>query len=316
MLNKDISPVARYCLLGILFLSGANGLMMEIVFRRQLLLSLGVTHYSVATVLTVFMAGLALGSFLFGRMADHSEYPIRLYGLLEIGVGLSGLLLITTFPYLDPLYSKLHVILGSTGSPNILLKLLPASIILLIPTTLMGGTLPVIGKALTNENHSAGSPLGLLYGVNTFGGVIGVIGATFFLLGTAGASLTLAIVSIVNTLIGLVALLVFGKIVRIAPVDSNPDLSKFKLSQTPIRVFGLDKISLAVFFLAGFAALSLEVHWTRILAYVVGSHGYAFGIILAAFLCGIALGSTLVARFVDRLKWPDLFASMVLSTRL
>ena len=307
MLNKDISPVARYCLLGILFLSGANGLMMEIVFRRQLLLSLGVTHYSVATVLTVFMAGLALGSFLFGRMADHSEYPIRLYGLLEIGVGLSGLLLITTFPYLDPLYSKLHMILGSTGSPNILLKLLPASIILLIPTTLMGGTLPVIGKALANENHSAGSPLGLLYGVNTFGGVIGVIGATFFLLGTAGASLTLAIVSIVNTLIGLVALLVFGKIVRIAPVDSNPDLSKLKLSETPIRVFGLDKISLAVFFLAGFAALSLEVHWTRILAYVVGSHGYAFGIILAAFLCGIALGSTLVARFVDRLKRPALW---------
>ena len=214
MLNKDISPVARYCLLGIIFLSGANGLMMEIVFRRQFLL---------------------------------------------------------------------------------------------IPTTLMGGTLPVIGKALANENHSAGSPLGLLYGVNTFGGVTGVIGATFFLLGTAGASLTLDIVSIVNTLIGLVALLVFGKIVRIGPVDSNPGLSKFKLSQTPIRVFGLDKISLAVFFLAGFAALSLEVHWTRILAYVVGSHGYAFGIILAAFLCGIALGSTLVARFVDRLKRPALW---------
>ena len=69
----------------------------------------------------------------------------------------------------------------------------------------------------------------------------------------------------------------------------------------------MDKISLAVFFLAGFAALSLEVHWTRILAYVVGSHGYAFGIILAAFLCGIALGSTLVARFVDRLKRPALW---------
>ncbi len=66
----------------------------------------------------------------------------------------------------------------------------------------------------------------------------------------------------------------------------------------------MDKISLAVFFLAGFAALSLEVHWTRILAYVVGSHGYAFGIILAAFLCGIALGSTLVSRFADRLKSP------------
>ena len=172
--------------------------MMEIVFRRQLLLSLGVTHYSVATVLTVFMAGLALGSFLFGRMADKIEYPVKLYGLLEVGVGLSGLLLITIFPYLDLLYVKLHLVFGSAGSPNILLKLLPAAMVLLIPTTLMGGTLPVIGKAFANENQSAGSPLGLLYGINTFGGVVGVIGATFFLLGTVGALLTLAIVSILS----------------------------------------------------------------------------------------------------------------------
>jgi len=304
MLTKDISAVARYSLLGILFLSGANGLMMEIVFRRQLLLSLGVTHYSVGTVLTVFMAGLALGSFLFGRLADHIKYPIKLYGLLEVGVGLSGLLLITIFSYLDPFYVKLHSVFGSAGSPNILLKTIPAAMVLLIPTTLMGGTLPVIGKALASENQSAGSPLGLLYGINTFGGVVGVIGATFFLLGTAGASLTLAIVSIVNTLIGFVAWLVFGKIIRIAPSDSNSSHSNLRSNKTPLHVFGLNNITLAAFFLAGFGALSLEVHWTRILAYVVGSHGYAFGIILAAFLCGIALGSTFVSRFADRLKRP------------
>ncbi|MHC4292542.1 MAG: fused MFS/spermidine synthase, partial [Planctomycetota bacterium] len=304
MLNKDLSPVARFSLLGVLFLSGANGLMMEIVFRRQLLLSLGVTHYSVATVLTVFMAGLALGSFLFGRIADKIEYPIKLYGLLEVGVGLSGLLLIIIFSYLDLFYVKLHLVFGTAGSTNILLKFLPAAIVLLIPTTLMGGTLPLIGKAFTNGGHSAGSPLGLLYGVNTFGGVIGVIGATFFLLGTVGALLTLAIVSILNTIIGLISLQYFGKIIRNARIDSNPGDSNLKPRKTQIGILGFDKISLAAFFLAGFAALSLEVHWTRILAYVVGSHGYAFGIILAAFLCGIALGSTLVSRFADRLKRP------------
>jgi spermidine synthase len=300
----------RFFLLCALFLSGANGLMMEIVFRRQLLLSLGVTHYSVATVLTVFMAGLAIGSFLFGRLADHIKYPIKLYGLLEVGVGLSGLLLIAVFSYLDPFYAKLQLVFGSAGSPNILLKLLPAAMVLLIPTTLMGGTLPVIGKALANENQSAGSPLGLLYGINTFGGVVGVIGATFFLLGTVGAMLTLAIVSIINTIIGLVSLLIFGKIIRIASIDSNSNHSNLKPRKTQIGVLGFDKISLAAFFLAGFAALSLEVHWTRILAYVVGSHGYAFGIILAAFLCGIALGSTLASRFADRLKRPVIWLGL------
>jgi spermidine synthase len=307
MLNKNISPAARFSLLGILFLSGANGLVMEIVFRRQLLLSLGVTHYSVGMVLTVFMAGLALGSFLFGRMVDKIEYPIKLYGLLEVGVGLSGLLLITIFSYLDPIYVKLHLAFGATGSTSILLKLLPAAIVLPIPTTLMGGTLPVIGKALAHENQSAGSLLGLLYGVNTFGGVMGVIGATFFLLGTAGAVLTLAIVSIINTIIGLISLLIFGKIVRIASIDSNPGNSISKPARKQIGVLWLDKIPLAVFFLCGFSALSLEVHWTRILAYVVGSHGYAFGIILAAFLCGIAMGSTLVSRFADRLNRPAIW---------
>jgi spermidine synthase len=300
----------RFFLLCALFLSGANGLMMEIVFRRQLLLSLGVTHYSVATVLTVFMAGLAIGSFLFGRLADHIKYPIKLYGLLEVGVGLSGLLLIAVFSYLDPFYVKLQLVFGSAGSPNILLKLLPAAMVLLIPTTLMGGTLPVIGKALANENQSAGSPLGLLYGINTFGGVVGVIGATFFLLSTVGAMLTLAIVSIINTIIGLVSLLIFGKIIRIASIDSNSNHSNLKPRKTQIGVLGFDKISLAAFFLAGFAALSLEVHWTRILAYVVGSHGYAFGIILAAFLCGIALGSTLASRFADRLKRPVIWLGL------
>ena len=101
MLKNHLSHGARLILLGVLLLSGANGLVMEIVFRRQLLLSLGVTHYSVGTVLTVFMAGLALGSFLLGRVADKIEYPIRLYGILEIGVGLAGLLLITIFVYFD-----------------------------------------------------------------------------------------------------------------------------------------------------------------------------------------------------------------------
>ncbi|MBW2429608.1 MAG: fused MFS/spermidine synthase, partial [Deltaproteobacteria bacterium] len=309
MKNVSLQHI-RFFLLCALFLSGANGLMMEIVFRRQLLLSLGVTHYSVATVLTVFMAGLAIGSFLFGRLADHIKYPIKLYGLLEVGVGLSGLLLIAVFSYLDPFYVKLQLVFGSAGSPNILLKLLPAAMVLLIPTTLMGGTLPVIGKALANENQSAGSPLGLLYGINTFGGVVGVIGATFFLLGTVGAMLTLAIVSIINTIIGLVSLLIFGKIIRIASIDSNSNHANLKPRKTQIGVLGLDKISLAAFFLAGFAALSLEVHWTRILAYVVGSHGYAFGIILAAFLCGIALGSTLASRFADRLKRPVIWLGL------
>jgi len=285
------------------FLSGANGLVLEIVFRRQLLLSLGVTHYSVATVLTIFMAGLALGSLLFGRLADRTPYPIRIYGLLEMGVGFSGILLIVFIPYLDPVYAWLHQMFGTSGSPGILLKSLLAGAVLLLPTTLMGGTLPVAGKVLARERHSAGSPLGLLYGINTLGGVIGVIGATFWLLGTLGATLTLASVSMMTVLIGAAALWIFGKKVQIKqkPDKTSPKRRSGSKKKT-IAWSGI--LPLIAYFVSGFAALSLEVHWTRILAYVVGSHGYAFGIILAAFLSGIALGSLLLSRFADRLKHP------------
>ncbi len=291
----------RFLLLSALFFSGANGLIMEIVFRRQLLLSLGVSHYSVSTVLAVFMTGLALGSFLFGRTADRTAYPIRLYGLLEIGVGLAGLTLTVLLPRLDLIYSRLYQTLGTDGSPGILLKSLLAGAVLLAPTIFMGGTLPVVGKVFAREGHSAGSPLGLLYGINTLGGLAGVLGSTFWLLGSLGARGTLTLISLVNLIIGLICFKFLGKKVCLHPASPTPK-TPAALPTSALKI--PDTAILAVFFASGFAALSLEVNWTRILAYVVGSHGYAFGITLAAFLGGIALGSVIVSRFTDKLKHP------------
>ena len=277
---------------------------MEIVFRRQLLLSLGVTHYSVGTVLTVFMAGLALGSFLFGRMADKTAFPIRIYGILEIGVGLTGLMLIVFLPYLDPVYTQLHQALANEGSPGILLKSVLAGTVLLVPTVFMGGTLPVLAKACVSEGNAAGAPVGLLYGVNTLGGVAGVIGSTFWLLGTVGANMTLALVSLANLMIGVFCVAILGKKICILTEETATATAKSRAAFQSSNFSLSDAAVLLVFFVSGFAALSLEVNWTRILAYVVGSHGYAFGIILAAFLFGIAFGSILLSRFADHLAHP------------
>jgi spermidine synthase len=293
---------------------------MEIVFRRQLLLSLGVTHYSVGTVLAVFMAGLAIGSYLFGRMADNSAYPIRIYGLLEIGVGLAGLVLIVVLPLLDPVYIKLHQALTNEGSPGILLKSLMAGTVLLVPTVFMGGTLPVLAKAFVSGTKASGAPLGLLYGVNTLGGVAGVLGSTFWLLGTAGANLTLALVSLANLMIGVLCFTILGRKIRIPSEDQAPDAVKTGAAFPSTNISSSDAAVFLVFFASGFAALSLEVNWTRVLAYVVGSHGYTFGIILAAFLAGIALGSVLLSRFADRitnpLKWLGVTQLMIGMTAL
>jgi spermidine synthase len=303
-MKNDSSRHMHFILLGALFFSGANGLVMEIVFRRQLLLSLGVTHYSVGTVLAVFMAGLALGSFLFGRAADKTAYPIRIYGLLEIGVGLTGLVLLLVLPYLDPVYTKLYQALADEGSPGILLKSLLAGSVLLLPTVFMGGTLPVAAKAMTGKAKASGGPLGLLYGINTLGGVAGVLGSTFWLLEAAGANLTLALVSLTNLLIGIFCFAVLGPKFFVSPEEHASAAVRAKAEMPSSNFSTTDAAVVLVFFISGFAALSLEVIWTRILAYVVGSHGYTFGIILAAFLAGIAIGSMLLSRLADRVVDP------------
>ena len=319
-MKKESFQHIRFYLLCALFLSGANGLVMEIVFRRQLLLSLGVTHYSVGTVLTVFMAGLALGSILFGRIADKTAYPIRIYGILEIGVGLAGLMLIVFLPYLDPIYKQFHQTLANEGSPGILLKSVLAGTVLLAPTVFMGGTLPVAAKAFVSEGKISGAPLGLLYGVNTLGGVAGVLGSTFWLLGTAGANMTLALVSLSNIVIGVFCFTLLGEKICILPEEQGPVAVKTRAAVQSSNFSSSDAAVLLVFITSGFAALSLEVNWTRVLAYVVGSHGYAFGIILAAFLAGIALGSVLLSRLADRaahpLKWLGLTQLMIGITAL
>lgn len=302
--NKKNSIRTTPFLLFALFASGLNGLVMEIVFRRELLLLLGVTHYSLGTVLAVFMAGLALGSFLCGRIIDRIIFPVRLYGILEIGVGLSGLLLIPLLPFLHGLAMKIHGAVGAAGSPSILLKALLAAAVLIVPTTFMGGTLPVVGKALAQGRRTAAPSLGLLYGLNTIGGVLGVLGATFWFLDKWGANITLVSVCLGNVLIGVTAFRVFGKAVR---VDTEPFVEKPPKHPAPSAESYFSKptfLPLLAFFVSGFSALSLEVHWTRILAYVIGSHGYAFGLILAGFLTGIALGSLILSSFVNKIRRP------------
>ena len=192
------------------FLGGVNGLVFEIIFRRLLHLSLGVTQHSVGTVLTIFMAGLGIGGILFGRTADRVKHPLRLYGLLTIGIGLLGLLLLAISAYLDGMYLAFYRALGVPESRNILIKTVLSGILLLPLTVLMGGTLPVLGKTVTRPDEEAGAPLGLLYGLNTLGGVVGTFAATFWLLGDMGTRFTMLLFALLSTAIGAAAVLLSG----------------------------------------------------------------------------------------------------------
>ncbi len=306
------------------FISGANGLVLEIVFTRQLYLSIGVTHYSVGIVLSIYMAGLGIGSYLFGRLADRTNSWLLLYGLLEVAVGMVAVLLTRLSWSLDVFYVFLHQFLGpgQTGQTGIMTKTIIGGLLLLPVTVLMGGTLPALAKLFRSSGRGAGRTVGFLYGLNTIGGVAGTLAATFFFLDWLGSTRTLVAFAILNAGIGLVAVLI-SVYERAPAADARGSVSGDATGRRVTRgtpapagrdsVQGADSILvLLAFFSSGFLGLSLEVYWTRILVYVIGSHGFAFGVTLAAFLSGIGLGSLLFSRVADRVGRPMLWCGLLL----
>src|SRR5262245_40404812 len=190
------AAVAYACL----FFSGASALVYEVVWMRHLRLVTGATTAAVATVLAVYMGGLALGAFLFGRLADRTRFPLRLYGYLEAAIGGYALLL----PFLLEKSTPAYVLLASTaaGHPGALtaLRALLGALLLLAPTVFMGGTLPVLVRCVGREDARCGRNLGLLYGLNRAGAVTGTVAAAFALmplLGVHGATLAAATVNLV-----------------------------------------------------------------------------------------------------------------------
>ena len=281
------------------FLSGASGLIFEIVWMRKLSLIFGSTVYAVSTVVAVFMGGLALGSWLFGRAADRSTNCLRLYTLLELGIGAAGVAItLTLLPLLDNIYIFFHGLGFQSGPGLFLIRFLLSVLIMLGPTVLMGGTLPVVGRYLVRTQNELGSRLGFLYGINTLGAVTGTLGSGFWLIALYGETVTILIAAAGNLIAGLIALLLLRGAAG-APAGS----AKAEKISAP-SAYSESRLKLVpwLFALSGFAALAYEVLWTRALIYFVGLSVHAFTIILACFLAGIALGSLLATRFVDRIS--------------
>src|SRR5438034_1914427 len=178
------SAARAYSLL--FFLSGATGLVYELLWVRVLYQTFGSTIQSVTTVGAAYMGGLGLGAWLLGRRADRHERPAALYGRLEIAIGVFGL----ASPLVSALTHRIYVgtaaALALDGAASVALRFALAGVVLLIPTTLMGGTLPVLTRAFTADRAELQRSLGLLYGLNTLGAVVGTALAGFFLIEYVG----------------------------------------------------------------------------------------------------------------------------------
>ena len=288
-------------LLVLFFLSGATALIYQVVWTRLLTLFFGSTTLAVSTVLTAFMGGLALGSALFGDRADTTARPVRLYAWLELFIGIYAIATPLLFSLTENAYIQLHQFIGQGFWYSALLRFGLAMLLLLPPTILMGGTLPVLSKYfLAYDRGRTGHTLSLLYFVNTAGAVIGTIGAGLLFLQLLGTQRLLFAGGVIN-----LAIFWFAWRMQAQPADGTLSKAAQQPERQPrsspdVRWTSAAILATFALLISGLAALVYEVAWTRVLTLVLGSSTYAFTIMLATFLAGIALGSAMISRFADK----------------
>src|SRR2546426_7694251 len=189
------------------FASGMSGLVYQVVWVRELVLVFGATTFAVSTVLTVFMGGLALGSYYCGRRSERVARPLRLYGLLEIGIGVYGLAVPLIFAALPSVYHYFWRWQLSFFTLSIV-RFVFATLVLIIPTALMGATLPVLSAFYARDASRIGLRVGSLYALNTFGAVLGAAATGFVLIPALGMNAATSTAAAMNILLGAVALTV------------------------------------------------------------------------------------------------------------
>lgn len=303
-----MAPNWAFAAVCIIFIfSGASALIYEVVWTRQLTTFFGSTLYGVATVLSAFMGGLALGSYLIGKRADTLRSPLAVYGILEIGIGLAALIFPWALRATQPIIGSFYV----TGGENTfllfsLVRFVIVFVLLMIPTTLMGATLPVLSKAVTPSLKMLGRRVGALYALNTAGAVLGVFCAGFIFLENFGVFYTTLIAVAADVLIGVICITMGRNMFLVDPeTRTHEDRQEIEATEKPEEEYSprVLKIVLLSYLASGFIALAYQVCWTRALIFsfdTLKSTTYSFSGMLMVFLLGLAAGSALMQAIVDK----------------
>jgi spermidine synthase len=294
----------------LLFLvSGACGLIYQVLWLRLLGLVFGVTVYSASTVWASFMAGLALGSYLGGRVGARSRVPLIWFGIVEILVGLSALATPAVLDALRGLYAAWLPSLPDSPAAITAARAAMSFLVLIVPTLMMGASLPLIIRSSLFSGGELGARAGLLYGTNTLGAIAGTLAAGLYLVPGLGIARTFQVAAAMNVAAGVAAVLI-GFAWRSRPAQPAAAVMTVGAggAGTPIRT---RRLVLGVFFVSGLATLALEVIWFRAIVLVARPTVYTFAIMLATVLSGIAAGSYLVTPFMRRrVNWVAVLAGI------
>jgi predicted membrane-bound spermidine synthase len=278
----------------IFFLSGASALIFESLWFHQAGLVFGNGVWASSLVLAAFMAGLALGNAAAARFGSRVDRPVRTYALLELGIGVSGVALVFGLPFLVPVLAP--VLRPALDEPFFAngLRMAGGFALMLLPSTAMGATLPLLVKALLARDVSFGSVLGRLYGWNTLGAVAGALATEAVLLGSLGVRGSAFFAMGLNALVAVAGVLLSGRWVA---AMRETEASEGAAEPIPVRARWL----LAAAFLSGFSLLALEVVWFRFLQLWIHASSLVFAVMLAVVLSGIALGSLAGGAILRRL---------------
>jgi spermidine synthase len=286
-------------LLALFFASGVSALVYQVLWQRQLGLVFGVTAYATSTVLAAFMTGLAFGSWFAGRFAARVRRPLLAFGVCEALVGATAL---ATPLWLDAariLYVATSRLVPDSFAALTAVRLVCSLLVLLVPTTMMGATLPLIITAL-RAHATSGGRVALLYGVNTAGALTGTVVTGFWLIGAVGIGTSYAFAAIINALVALAA--IGASWASWTPGFSEPvaATSTSPAHRSHVAMTSIQRMALVVAGLSGFASLALEVIWVRWLVLFLPATTYAFSTMLGVVLAGIAAGSGTAARLMRR----------------
>jgi spermidine synthase len=302
----------RPLLYGCFFASGAAGLILEIVWSKYLSLLLGNSIYGVSTVVAAFLGGLGLGAALGGRLAARTREPLLVYARLELVVAILGLASPLALIVARPLFAELNALLLGHGLAFLLLRFLVLFAALLVPTTAMGATLPLLVSDFSRRDRvGAGTSVARLYAINTAGAVLGVIAAGFVAIPALGLWKTAAVAAAIDLLVFAAILLWRPAAPPAAEAGGAAVRGRGPQVAEPSGVGSRTEASgawhrwiLPLFALSGFTAILYEVTWTRILTVPFGGMVYAFSAILAIYLAGIALGAAVASRILKLWRAP------------
>jgi predicted membrane-bound spermidine synthase len=301
------NPRGVYLLiLGTFFVSGVAGLLYQVVWTRYLALFLGHTSYAVVAVLAAFMGGLALGNAWLGAKVDALKRPLLFYAGLEAGIGLYAAVFPRYYEWVHDLFLGIVRSLHPEGAARLALQFGFAGVTILLPTVLMGATLPALTKYVTRSLGELRGKVAALYAINSTGAVAGVLLAEWWWIPSLGLELVVYLGATLSLSIALITYVVSargeegGAPAASKPVVGPEDDETF----TPLEL----RVALAAAGISGFVAMLYEIAWTRLLALALGSSTHAYSLMLATFISGIAIGSWAISRWKRRVNTLTAFA--------